>query len=346
MTHRAISQKIGARGHKWLAAHVEDNPDWLTRELSEDYGVDMEFELTEGGLKGEIIKVQIKASTQVKRKNGKVRLVIERKYLKYAATCRYPVLLVLVDLHVKNAWYIWLQDWLIIQSTFESPLLTDQSSWAEWVPESQTVRQGLQFELKAVARWEGETQLFLSLMDALRSAVATRNRTVVEELTKVISASALVLGDAPLNQLIDKAVALGNRMRGSVEGNAIAEQLFALVRKFGGRVSLTTVHNLVIRGESYSRTGLAALGILYDKFHEHIRSLSLPEHFILIEPRVAYYCAYREFVPSEHSGGFASNPGDFRFAGLKYVKPDRHWDKYANRGPSALLDYLIPENDG
>lgn len=216
----------------------------------------------------------------------------------------------------------------------------DQESWVEWVPERQTIQSGLEGELKAIAKWEGQTQLVLSLLDALRSAVATRNRELIEAITTIIEKSSTQLGDAPLNVLIDKAIALGDRMRGTAEGSAIADQLYSLVRKFGGRISIDTVAALVLRGDSYSRMGLSALAILYDKFPNHLKSLGLPDFFSTREPRVAYYCAFREKFPAEHSSDICADPTDFTYAGLKYVQPEMHWDKYINRGPSALLDYL------
>lgn len=106
MAHRALSQKIGSRGHKWLLAHVEKHPDWLSRDLGEDFGIDMEFELTSPELLGEILKVQIKSSTNVSHKDGNVQFHIARKYVEYAASCRYPVILVLVDIEVESAWYL------------------------------------------------------------------------------------------------------------------------------------------------------------------------------------------------------------------------------------------------
>lgn len=59
-----------------------------------------------------------------------------------------------------------------------------------------------------------------------------------------------------------------------------------------------------------------------------------------MERRVAYYCAFREAHPEHNSGDVTVDPSAFTFAGLRYRQPDRFWDKYANRGPSALLDYL------
>ena len=35
---RSLAQKIGTRGHKWLAAKIESNPDWLLRYLRPIHG--------------------------------------------------------------------------------------------------------------------------------------------------------------------------------------------------------------------------------------------------------------------------------------------------------------------
>jgi len=251
---------------------------------------------------------------------------------------------VLVDTKAKEAWYLWLQDWLLKIRGAEGRLDLDQSSWTCWVPEQQTIAAGLSGDLKSIARWKGETQLILSLMDALRSAAAIYDRTTIDVLTSIISSKAPTVADASLNALIDQAINLGDRMRGTPGGNQVADQLFALVRRHGARISRPTIHDLVIRGDSYSRTGVTALGILYDEFFEHLKSLNLPNYFLKIEPHVAFYCGFREAFPAEKSTNLFVDPTGFVFAGLEYSQPDMFWDKYANRGPSALLDYLAPSS--
>jgi hypothetical protein len=340
MADRSSNQKIGSQGHKWLLAHVEDHPHWLSRELSEDFGIDAEFEITDPSVCGDILKVQIKSSEHVERRDGAVKFTIERKYLEYADACRYPVIMVRVDTTSKEAWYLWLQDWLLAQRMTGSPLMSEQMFWMEWVPESQTVAAGLDRELKKIARWEGSSQLALSLRDALHAAVAIGDRRMMLLLAKAIASCADGLGQAGLNAVIDEAIKLGDRMRGTDEGNAVADQLFAMVRRSGAVVDAETVDRLVLRGDSYSRAGLTSLAIMYDDYFQHIRSLGLPSRYVDVEPRVAYYCAFREAHPEHHSGDVTVDPSDFTFAGLRYRQPDLHWDIYANRGPSALLDNL------
>jgi len=341
MSKRSQSQKIGAVGHRWLMAHIEDHPDWLARELGEDYGIDIEAELTEHGVRGDLLKIQIKSTNNIEKKSGCIRCVIDRKYVDYATSCRYPVVFVVVDTRAKEAWYVWIQDWILRHCREDGELGHDQGSWTHWIPEHQTVASGLQSAWKAIARWEGESQLIFSLMDAMKSAAATGNSSMVEALSNIINEGSSAFGDAALNALIEEAISLGNRLRGTTKGNLVADQLFSLVRRVGGRLSQTTFRDLVIRGVTYSRTGLSALEILYDEFFVHIKSLKLPDLFLTLEPRVAFYCAYREAFPAEHSSHVIVSPRGFIYAGMTYVHSERYLDNYINRGPSALLDHLV-----
>ena len=343
MSKRSPSQKIGARGHKWFAAHVEEHPHWLTRDLGEDYGVDLELELHEDDLRGDILKVQIKSKERTERNAGRVKIEIKRKYLDYAKSCRYPVLLVLVDVTAKEAWYVWLQDWLMRQRTSEDPLASTQKSWTWWIDETHTVKRALDRKLKSIARWEDDIQLVLSLLDAMRCAAVTGQRKVVESISAIVASSPVFAGETALTAVIEQAVELGDRMRGTQEGNTVADQLFAIIRHSGNYVTANTVRKLVLRGDSYSRTGLSALEIMYNEYFEHTCALGLAEMFAPLEPRVAFYCAFREAFP-EHGFLFPEST-DFEYQGLKYDAPENALNKYANRGPSAFLDYLVPIED-
>lgn len=340
MAQRAPQQHIGSKGHRWLMYEISSHPEWIARGLDEDFGVDIEAELAEDEVRGEILKIQIKSVDGAERKDGRVKLTIDKKYIEYAESCRYPVILVLVDVQVQQAWYLWVQDWLLKRRGAMGELDPNQKSWAEWLPDSRTIQAGLSGELKSIASWKGETQLTLSLIDALRAACATHNQKTIEALTRIIDSNAPLIADVSLDALIDEAVVLGDRMRATAEGNAIAAHLFSLVRKYGNRISRKTVHDMVIRGDTYSRTGLTALGILYDDFFEHMTALGLPHHFEGTEPRVAFYCAYREAHPDEKSMMPDPRYAGFEYSGLRFTPTDRFMDNYVNRGPSAILDHL------
>ncbi|WP_437286638.1 DUF4365 domain-containing protein [Sorangium sp. So ce406] len=352
MNDRSDAQKIGARGHRQVAVLIEEHPHWLSRDLGEDFGIDLEAELTEQGVRGEILKIQIKSAESVDRNDVGVRAIIERKYISYAESCRYPVIFVVVDITTKEAWYVWLQDWLLKRRELHGELDRSQGSWTHWIPYEFTLAKGLDRELKAVARWEGEAQLTLSLMDALRSAAAIYHTDAMAAISNMIDMAAPKVADASVDIIIREALRLGDRLRATIEGNAVAQQLYQMVRKYGSKLSLATISSIVLREDGlWSRVGLGALGILYDEHREHMCSLHLSSVYAGTHPHVAYYCAFREDRPDTHSANVMTNPKDFAFAGLKYIQPEMYWDKYANRGPSALLEYLAPidyveEGDG
>jgi ATP-dependent exoDNAse (exonuclease V) beta subunit len=134
MIKRSQAQKIGSQGHKWAISQIENHPHWLARDLSsEDFGVDAEGELSVDAIKGEILKLQFKASEQVPRKDNLVRIDIERKYVEYAESCRYPVILVRIDVSAKLAWYLWLQKWILEERAKGNKLPSDQQSFTTWI---------------------------------------------------------------------------------------------------------------------------------------------------------------------------------------------------------------------
>jgi hypothetical protein len=344
MIQRSEAQKIGSQGHKWALSQIENHPHWLARDLgNEDFGIDAEAELTIDVIKGEILKLQFKTSEHLLRKSGRVRIDIEQKYVEYAESCRYPVILVRIDLSAKQAWYLWLQKWILEERTKGNKLPVDQGNFTTWIDESQTLGRGLDAELKAIARWEGKTQLALSLRDATRAAAATYNPKLVARIVDLLTEAAPIMAGVQFDAVMREAVLMGDRLRGTPEGNVIADQLFALVRKLGDQMTIETVDLMVKRDDTYSRTGLTGLGILYDEHFAHASSLGLTKHFLENKlPEAAYYCALREAYPERRTYSFMSGQFAFAFAGLTCVPDDRFPDKFANRGPSAILDYLVP----
>jgi hypothetical protein len=187
----------------------------------------------------------------------------------------------------------------------------------------------------------------LSLRDATRAAAATYNPKLVARIVDLLAEAAPIMAGVRLDAVLREAVLMGDRLRGTPEGNAIADQLFALVRKLGDQMTVETGDVTVRRQDAYSRTGLNGLGILYDEYFVHASSLGLTKHFLEKELLdVAYHCALREAYPDKRSYGFMSGQFEFVFAGLKCVPDDRFLDKFANRRPSAILDYLVPANFG
>lgn len=342
MASRSPAQRIGSKGHRWLLSKIEDHDDWLARSLDEDFGIDAEAELTEGGVLGHIVKLQFKSSEAVSRKNNQIRVLIDKKYIDQAKSCRYPIIFVAADLTTREAWYIWLQRW-ILEERAKGERLEKQETYSRWIRDSSTLERGLDEDWKNIARWRTETQLILSLLDTLKAATARYNEELISHFIELLRKTAPTIADASLDVLVSEAIYLGGRMRGTTEGLTISQLLYPLIREFGGKLSKHAVIEIVQRGETYSRTGLSALGMLYDEYFDRTASFGLPEYFVEQElPEVAYYCALREENPTKKCLDFMSGPGDFTHAGLRFVDPEHvHFGcKYANRGPSAILDYL------
>ena len=151
--------------------------------------------------------------------------------------------------------------------------------------------------------------------------------------------------DNSINLILEEGILLGNKLRGTAEGNKFAEQIFSLVKNHGTRMRLDSIDLLVRREDTYSRTGLSALGILYDEHFMHAKSLQLPNYFASRNLMgVAYYCALRESVPEDCDFSACMKSRGFTYGGL--VVHDDDFDlmsKYPNRGPSVVLDFLVEE---
>jgi hypothetical protein len=92
--------------------------------------------------------------------------------------------------------------------------------------------------------------------------------------------AAPIMAGVQFDAVVREAVLIGDKLRGTLEGNAIADQHFALVRKLGTQMTVETV-GIMVRGEdACSRTGISGLGILYDEYFAHASSLGLTKHFL------------------------------------------------------------------
>ena len=173
-----------------------------------------------------------------------------------------------------------------------------------------------------------------------------------EKLESMLSMSGAIparesISNSAINLILEEGVLLGNRLRGTHEGNDVAQQVFSLVRAHGDQMGLDSVELMVRRDDSYSRTGLSGLGILYDEFFEHAISLKLIDHFEAMELHdVAYYCALREHFPNEGDMSACMKSPDFKYGGFRVVDDNFNLiSKYPNRGPSSVLDFLVYEGN-
>jgi len=179
--------------------------------------------------------------------------------------------------------------------------------------------------------------------DAIRTAAAVYSYGVLNHLVALLDQLGIANEHFPINLVIEQAIALGDKLWATHEGNQAGSTLYAICRHFGRTFSADQIWRMVTRDDSTSRTGLNALGILYDEAYDHIVDLNLVELFLTHpDKRIAYYCHLRKLRPKAQffdclHGGF-----DVQFANLA-IHPNLKEEllsKWPNRGDSVLLDYL------
>jgi hypothetical protein len=98
----------------------------------------------------------------------KMNSAVGRKYLEYARNCRYPVVFLLIDIRREQAWYLWLQQWVIERAL---PALA-RSSW---------------------------------FLKTFRAALATHAQNVLGPLIELLEKVAPALPGAALDEVIEQA---------------------------------------------------------------------------------------------------------------------------------------------
>ncbi len=148
--------------------------------------------------------------------------------------------------------------------------------------------------------------------------------------------------------MIEQAIALEGRLWATYEGNQASSTLYAICRNFGKKFSADQIWRMVTRNESTSRTGLNALGTLYDEAYDHISSLNLVQLFLTHpDKRIAFYCRLRELRPKAQFFDCLHSGFDLQFADLA-IHPSLKEDllsKWPNRGDAVVLDYFYSTRD-
>jgi len=343
MTERSEAQILGSQGET-LVAHVIDSTGcWIPRTQEKDYGIDMEAELSSPSVSGQLLKLQIKASKSISVSDRGVPCRISKKLASYADSCRLPVILVRVDLQRKQAWYLWLQQWLLTQRRSGLSLNDLPDNSTHYIPTHATLIAGLQKELRDIAQWQTDIQLTIAVNDAIHTAASVNDYDVLSHLVALLDRLDVINESFPVNNVIERALALGPNLWATDEGNKASKTLYSICRHFGRSFSADQISRMVTREEYYSRTGINALGILYDKHFGHIAKLNLVLLFLKHpDLRIAYYCNLREQCPGCESIVALHKAYDIKFAGLQMapIPKMEFLNKWANRGDSALLDYL------
>jgi hypothetical protein len=353
---RSKNQAIGAKGERMVALWVEETGLWVVRKQEEDFGIDLEAELVEPEIQGHIVKIQVKSSKRLTVKNGCVVCRLESRYLRYAMSCRVPIIVALVDVVRKRGWYVWLQGWVLGACHAGTDRSKLPKTIAIQIPPNNTLKEGLTSRLKEIASWRTGEQLVLGLLDCIRSAFAIQEDSVIEPISRMLEGLRPPKPPFPTEALVDEVIALGERIWATPEGNKLSRVLFTVFEKFGNLVTREQVFRLVTRhvgeDQSYSRTGITAVGLLYKHFPEHARSLKLADLFGNHAgglPR--YFCQLFEKFPDASNGMFyfCSDKLNLRIGDWDIPKQVRGdlFDKLANRGNSALLDVAcrVPEEE-
>jgi Domain of unknown function (DUF4365) len=62
MAQQTESQILGSQGQNLVALIINESGHWIARAQGEDFGIDMEAELSSPSVQGQLLKIQIKAS--------------------------------------------------------------------------------------------------------------------------------------------------------------------------------------------------------------------------------------------------------------------------------------------
>src|SRR5579859_7231922 len=106
MAKRSLSQKLGSIGLNLVAAVIGTNPCWIVRrQTEEDFGIDLEAELSDPAVIGHLLKIQVKSTRRSNQNEGFVICRVDKRLLEYADSCRLPVILAVADITRKTVWF-------------------------------------------------------------------------------------------------------------------------------------------------------------------------------------------------------------------------------------------------
>ncbi len=342
---RTTAQEIGELAESTALHLATKNRDWIARKVDKDFGVDIEMELVDDKkVTGQYVKIQVKGITKYQIIDYQIKFRIKNNFLSYCEECRVPIILVLIDINKEIGYFIWVQEYLRMYKTDTHKYKTSNIL----VPSTNDFENGLKNTIKNIASGCNHTQLQLDLKASLASAFLLGDTEIYEKLTE-LSIDIAKTNSLEINNIIDDLIVLGNKAWGTYEGNKKSNILYNFCRRFGNNFSTSHIKKMVLRGESYSRVGIIALGILYDEYPDYMKSINLPKIFGEHEDiRVRYYCLFREKYLGQKSMSLWSKKDiDYEIGELTVREEDRIdlYLKWPNRGDSTILDFLtIKEN--
>jgi hypothetical protein len=350
MPKQTQSQKIGSLGHSIIEGQIKRSKFWIARNLNEDYGIDIELEFAPEEVKGKFVKGQIKSHLKVTTENDFIAESLKKAFLRYCYECRIPIILIVASTVSSKSWFIWIQKWLIdsnnisnIYSEIDSEYLTVN------IPIQNDFVSGLEKEIVSIATWENTTQLYIAVRDLANLSLQLYDDKLSKLLFDYLEELKSVNQTDPnyLDSLIEKVIELGMGIWATHEGNKVSQLLFEFIREHGEKLKSSHISKLVIRGDDCSRTGINALGVLYDNFPKYAKALNLPDKFKnFIDPRLHYYCVLKERFLGIKGIGWLSDKDDLKVGKLNSDFSSINtslFDKWANRGDSVILDYVFED---
>ena len=204
----------------------------------------------------------------------------------------------------------------------------------------------LKGELISIASWENKTQLYLAVKDLANLSLRMYDDKLSEILFEYLEELKSTNPNDPdyIDLLLNRVIELGTRIWATNEGNKVSQMLFSFLRENGDKINADHISKLIIRGTDCSRTGINALGLLYDNYPEHTSSLNLVSRFKTFDdPRLFYYCSIRERYLGIKSPEWLDEKNDLVFGKIKTDFSGINtsiFDKWVNRGDSVIFDYV------
>lgn len=306
MPTRNTSQRIGKIGERAIEMLIDDHSRWVARRQDADFGINLEAELAEPGpdgqvLRGQLLKVQVKAGAKPTDIGSHVTLTVDRAWIDYACEFRLPVILVAAASDGRQAWWVWVQEWALLD---ERRLAAATGATITLrLPAERTLATGLDHDLAEIATGRQSAAMVLALRRVLAVANGWENATIAQGIVELLGRTDYPSRDWAIRMIVDQLSAAGSNLF-YWQAQQCLPILLALVKTAGDALTRDDVLHLVQRGEVYSRVGINALSMLYDEWAEHAASRGLPEAFgrAGLDP-AAWYAALRERFPGQRNFG-------------------------------------------
>ena len=344
MPKRTKSQKIGESGQKLIEYLVSLSPNWIPHNITPDYGIDLELQYSpiNEEIRPWFIKAQIRSHDIIETKSDYLTEPLTKDFLRYAYECRIPIFLILVSGNEQKAWYLWLQKWLLESDNIPAIYNENKSkTLAVKVPKDNDLVKGLKDEIISIASLDNKIQFYMAVKELAHHPSVLNDDDLSDFLFNYLDKlTETHFKKDYINSLISRLFDLNIYARGTSQGNKVSHLIYDYVKKYGTTLNFNHIEKLVVRGDSLSMKGLAALGLLYDNYPEYVLTLKLTEKF-KNHTYLHYYTTIRERYIDKKSPFWMSKDHDLTVNNLTLdLSSDDFLNKWANRGDAVFIFYL------